>query len=606
MAMSDVLGRHAPRRKVLRATLPVLIAGGCLVLVAAELDGLDARMVTSGLAGISEAEWLAALLLTLISFAAVSQYDVLFHGWLETGISSARARLSGAAAIALAQTLGLGIFTGAMARWRALSDLPFLTALKVTNYVSFAFMAVLGLFCLPALWITGNAAPASLLAMGCGSAALALALALIQPIPLPSLTLISRLIALAAIDIFCAAMALWVLLPGQAGVDPVTLTAAFTLALGLALISGAPGGVGPFELFLLAALPHVPQPDLVAAILGFRLIYYALPACLGLLSLARPFRPTASATQPAPPLIRRAEAGLARLPSHKLHPLSRDGVVVAVAAQTFVAIGDPVSGTSFTKARIEALRATAARRTLSPALYKCSARSAAAARRHGWSVLAISEEAWLAPASFTLDGSRRRQLRRKLRQASQAGVRITMPEALPLDAMKAVARDWAARNGGERGFSMGRFDPAYVAGQRCFTAWRDGHLIAFATFHTADDEWCLDLMRSLPGVPDGTMHSLVHRALQEAKGEGVGSLSLAAMPLASPPPLLTRLSQRREAQGLRQFKTSFAPEMASLYLAAPGPVRLVFAGIDILLGIRFPARLETLRGLRRSIPERSA
>ena len=49
------------------------------------------------------------------------------------------------------------------------------------------------------------------------------------------------------------------------------------------MLSGAPGGVGPFELVLFSLLPSVPTPDLIAGIVVFRALYYAGPALIGVL-----------------------------------------------------------------------------------------------------------------------------------------------------------------------------------------------------------------------------------------------------------------------------------------------------------------------------------
>ena len=135
---------------------------------------------------------------------------------------------------------------------------------------------------------------------------------------------------------------------------------------------------------------------------------------------------------------------------------------------------------------------------------------------------------------------------------------------------------------------MGRFEPGYLEGQRCYLAWVDGTLVGFVSFHETENEWALDLMRSSGDMPDGAMHAVIVNAVQDARTAGVGRLSLAAMPLSNPPPVLRFLSARREAQGLRRFKLSFAPNTRRLYLAAPGVLTLAVAGIDILARISRP------------------
>ena len=283
--------------------------------------------------------------------------------------------------------------------------------------------------------------------------------------------------------------------------------------------------------------------------------------------------------------------------AERLKLVSQSGVLVACeggalhllpASQSHVALGDPANGCAVLAGQIKYLAREARRRGLWPALYKCGARSALTARALGWAVMPISEEAWISPHAFSTDGAHHRQLRRKLKLARRNAVVVEQARLLPIAEMNRVALDGAARCGGERGFSMGRFEHSYVAGQRCYVAWSNGRLVAFATFHVAEDEWTLDLMRSARYSPDGTMHALVAEAIRDAKHQDVARLSLAAMPLAVPPALLRCLAGRREAQGLSRFKTSFAPNKGRLYLAAPSMPALILVGSDILLRIARP------------------
>lgn len=83
------------------------------------------------------------------------------------------------------------------------------------------------------------------------------------------------MIAIAAIDLCCAAAALSALIPGIGWADP-TLTLVYALALVATLVTHVPGGVGVFEGVLLAGLP-VHGPVLLAALLAYRVIYYLIP-----------------------------------------------------------------------------------------------------------------------------------------------------------------------------------------------------------------------------------------------------------------------------------------------------------------------------------------
>lgn len=565
-------------------------------ILSSRLSDLDLADLGSAIASITTGAWIMAIVASAVSFAAIGQYDALFHGWLRTRIPPARAAVSGAASIALAQTLGFGLATGTLARWRALPDLSFQDAWRLSSYVSFSFMAALGVL----IALAGALSPIEqpglrvFAALAIAAAILAFVLSIFAPscflFRLPPVRLMMRLLGLAAIDTAFAGIALWLLLPADLQPDPAIFIAAFLLALGAGLLSGTPGGVGTFEVCIFALLPGVPSPEMIAAILGFRLIYHGLPACLALLVLARPQYPRSVIDQirsPSPPHAR-AEAGLAHLPTHELTRIGAQMVLTARASQTLVVIGDPVCGAPLTRPGLDTLSKVADAESLWPVLYKISARSAVMARRSGWQTLAVSEEAWIDPRTFSIDGPQLRQLRRKLRQAVTAGVVSEFAVNLPLNEMTEVAEEWAFRSGGERGFSMGRFDPDYLARQRVYLAWRDDRLLAFVSFHTCEDEWTLDLVRGRDGLPHGTIHALVVRAIEDATIMGIPRVSLAATPLANPPGLLKRIARSREGMGLRQFKLSFAPRTERLYLAAPSRRLLLLAGMDILLRIKFP------------------
>ncbi len=132
--------------------------------------------------------------------------------------------------------------------------------------------------------------------------------------------------------------------------------------------------------------------------------------------------------------------------------------------------------------------------------------------------------------------------------------------------MAEVAADWATRSGGERGFSMGRFDADYVAGQRCFLAWSGDRLVAFATFHATAEEWVLDLMRSASDMPDGTMHGLITQAIRAAGSEGVARFSLAAMLRKDVPVWDATLARLWRRFGTASFQRElWAADDAALY-----------------------------------------
>jgi phosphatidylglycerol lysyltransferase len=616
----------APLRLALRQIPALLLATALVVALSGRLAEADPAAIARALGSLSAPRWLGALLLAGLSFWAVGRYDALVHRHLATGRGAAEAGRAGLLAIALGQTTGFGLLTGALVRWRMLPGVSLAAAVGITLAVTLLFLAGWAVLAAAAVLALPSPALAPVRPVAWASIAAlpgALALCLLQPrlrilgraVRLPTLPTLTRLVALAAVDTAAAALCLAELLPAEAGVGFGQLLPAFILAYGAGLVSGAPGGMGAFEVALLAALPAADPEALLAGVLAWRrAIYCALPALLALALLARGPAPAPRGTplpepvrvsEPLPSGVaelvgssRRAEAGLLRQGDKLFLPVPgrrAGGLVLGRTGQFLAAIGDPLGAADPEQAGIMLTAAAEAEGRL-PCLYKAGARSALAARRAGWQVAPVALEVWLRPAAFRLDAPERRQLRRKLRKAQAADVAIARATgALPLAEMAAVAEAWARSRDGERGFSMGRFAPDYVAAQRVYLARIGGLLVAFLTLHEGAAEWTLDLMRASPDAPDGAMHALLALAIAEAAAEGCPRLSLAALPHPRTEALARYLPRALRpgtgSEGLGQFKRAFAPAFEPLYLAAPSRIALVLAAFDLARAIDRPAPL---------------
>ncbi len=606
-------GGQALRGLAVRQIVPMglLLALGWVLLQ--EFQSIDSVSVLEAVAQIGPGQWIAAGLASLGSFLAFGRFEAIMHRLLRTQVTDQDARIGGIAAIATAQMTGFGLLVATLARWRMFPDLTVGQALRLTAAASLSFMLCLGVLLAAALALAPLLDPAWRMLSG----AIALAMlggavaTLWRPawafrLPIPPLRAQASLLAWTAADTLPAAAALYVLLPPDMQPPMLIFAAVFLMALGAGLLGATPGGVGPFELMFLSCLPSLPEADIIAAILGFRLVYYALPGLVALgLLLAAPMlrhrsrpRPTISPVMAAnvPPVkalvlsynASRAEAGLMRqgafdiLCDEHARPLS----LVAETGQSLIMLSDPLRRDADPAPTLQALETAAHGRMRAPCLYKCSARTAVVARRMGWQAIPVAQEAWLRPAVFDPGTASRRQLRRALRKAEKAGVEVRERSgtALPLAQMRRVAESWAAaRHGGARGFSMGRFCASYVSGQLAYLAYLDDRLIGFITLHLAHGERTLDLVCHLPDIPPGTMHLLVTRAIEAAAAEGCARLSLAAVPRDWPLPgaLGARVTRLTGADGLRRFKSSFAPVWEPLYLAAPDRLGLLLGGLDL-------------------------
>jgi len=598
------------RGPVLRLGFVTALVAFCLWQVSDHARSLDAGRIADALHGLSALQWLGGLLASVVAYVAVAGQERAAFVHLGLAVDPGAGRRAAMAAAAISQTAGFGPVVGAIVRRRLLPGLTIAQSAMVSVAITVGFFAGLGaLVGLLALYhaagVAGIAAIVPVLALA------ALALRLLPDAlcaRLPDWPVALRFTLWLALDLTALALACWIVLPHPTGTDTgfLSFLGLFFLALGAGLASGSPAGAGPFEATLLNGLPEADPNLLVAGIVAFRIVGYAIPALCGALwalagpALARP--------QPQPTLTS-ATAGigwLRRLPRAELQLSLQTEVALrqtsggalwlsADLPTTAVLIGDPVApdGRAQPMPAVAAALCTARHAGRTPCLYRIGPRHAAAARRHGMTVLPLSREAVIDPRHFTLDGSARASLRRKLRHAGQAGVAVDEPALPPMHELAAVAALWAARHGGERGFTMGRFDPSTIPHQRLFTARGTcGRLLAFVTFHAAQGEWVLDLIRSHPDMPDGTLYLLVAKAIETARAEGLPRLSLACAPvpgwgIAGP---AGRIARRLTAgaEGLSQFKQAFRPRWERRYIAATGHVPLLAAGIAIARAVHAP------------------
>ena len=586
--------------------LPVLALAGCGYLLGDRLAGFQVADIGVALAQVSVWQWLGAVAATCASFAAIGQYDAVIHRVMGTGVRPGRARWAGMRAIALSQTVGFSSLSGGLVRLRCLPELDLWTVSRLSVLVSLSFLGAWVVLAGGAvLWQRGG--PTGVIVL------IVLLLGLIVVCvarfrPAPNLPGLSPQVGVAllvwtALDTSFAALVLGLLMPAGLMPDLGLLLTAYLLALGAGLLSQSPAGLGAFELTLLLLLPQVPDAPLLAAVLAYRVIYFLVPAVLALIFLIRPaMRPAPCPLHPAQGAARtralsrapRADWGLAHQGAEVV--LSRDqatGWLLRPAAGCLVALGQPLG-----RPDLAGLADLARTRGRTPVIYKCDGRTAAQARAAGWSVLRLSQEAVLRADLWSPALPACRQLRRKLRSVQDHDLRIEdHPPVLPLARMALLAHRWSLRNGGEKGFSMGRFDAGLLGRQRVLLGHVGDRLVGFASFHIGREEWSLDLMRQDDTAPDGTMHALIEAGVRAAFATGCTRVSLAAVPLL--PGRWEPWSDRLPGvAGLRQFKRSFGAVWRPLYLCAPGPVALLKAAAAITHAVHRPPALPDGTGQR--------
>lgn len=588
---------------VLRMTVPFAMAGLCLWAIFTRIELPSLADLGGLLGGLQMWQWLAACGATAVSFWALGRYDSVAHRHLQTGLDGPQARRAGMAAIAFSQLVGFGLLTGAYARWRLVPGLTAMQAAQLTGLVGLTFLAALTVICGSAMVLFPVFAwfpPIGALLITAALAASLLSFVAPQldlgsvSLRWPSLTAMAALLVWALIDVTAAGTALWMLLPASLDISWATLLVVYAIALGAAILSSAPGGTGPLELMVFSLLPAHDSAGLLAALLAFRLVYYALPAAIACVVMVVPERlKSTRAPLTDPDLLGAQQRSAETLPHHRLR--AESGVIrqngghiqafgfnqlaLLDSPQISVALFDPMTGNL--KETLTPLQRYARQRNTAPCFYKCSARNALAARQAGWAVLRIAAEAVVSPIHFSESGSSHRQLRRKLRHAEKAGISVRpAPPNLPLDQMAALDQAWQDRHGSAHGTTMGRFETNYLTMQRVFLAWQEERIIGFVSLHTAETEWCLDLIRICPYAPDGTGHIMLRAAIAAAREDEIPRLSLAAVPDH-------RLAPRMD-QGLRRFKACFAPDWQPRYMACPTWADMAIAGFELFRLIHRP------------------
>ena len=96
-------------------------------------------------------------------------------------------------------------------------------------------------------------------------------------VKLPSAPLTLVQILIGVLDLGFCAMAMYLLMPADPGIDFMSLAVVFILATLLGFASHAPGSIGVFDAAMLLALPQFGREQLLATLVVFRILYFMIP-----------------------------------------------------------------------------------------------------------------------------------------------------------------------------------------------------------------------------------------------------------------------------------------------------------------------------------------
>lgn len=285
-----------------------------------------------------------------------------------------------------------------------------------------------------------------------------------------------------------------------------------------------------------------------------------------------------------------ADAHLVRLGDKQIL-WSADGqsfLMYARQGGKLIALFDPVGPSGNWNELARAFRSLARRRNCIPVFYQVSEAFLSLSAMAGIRGYKLGELAEISLPAFTMNGGDWANLRRAINRATRDGLTYTFlsPEEVPavLDELRAISDAWLAHGGTrEKRFSLGAFDPAYVATSPVAVVRMDGHIVAFANVLTTEKGAAfVDLMRFLPGAHRGAMDFLIVKLIEDLKARGFQALNLGMAPLSGLScgagatlwervgAFVARNGNRFYGfQGLYTFKAKFEPDWRPRYLAVP-------------------------------------
>src|SRR5450759_828135 len=298
------LGRGFKRHigwKRLGIAASLLIIAFAVTTLVRTLRGVDAGVILVALTEIPPHHIALAALCVIGAFCTLTFYD--FFALRTIGkkqVPYRIAALSSFTSYSIGHNIGATVFTGGAIRFRIYSDyglnaidvakICFLSGL--TFWLGNLFVLGFGMAWHPSAASAMDLLPSAinrLIALGCLAGIAAYFAWLVMgknrrelgqngwKVVLPSARLTLLQILIGVVDLGFCAMAMYLLMPAQPGIDFISLAVVFILATLLGFASHAPGSLGVFDAAMLVALPEFGREQLLATLVVFRILYFLIP-----------------------------------------------------------------------------------------------------------------------------------------------------------------------------------------------------------------------------------------------------------------------------------------------------------------------------------------
>lgn len=266
-------------------------------------------------------------------------------------------------------------------------------------------------------------------------------------------------------------------------------------------------------------------------------------------------------------------------------------IMYQVAGRSWVALGDPVGNRGRDEELAWRFRELVDRHGGWTVFYQVSSERLPLYIDLGLTPIKIGEVARVPLQDFDLEGSARADLRQSHRRAMRDGATFELlaqdsAEARAvLPALRRISDTWLQEKAtAEKGFSVGSFDEAYLRQFPLAVVRREGEPVAFANLWTAtSNELSVDLMRFGPDAPRSAMDFLFVELMLWGRARGYRWFDLGMAPLSGLEQHPLAPSWNRVGSfiyrygeyfynfdGLRRYKSKFAPVWEPRFLASPG------------------------------------
>src|SRR3977135_2980831 len=279
----------------------LLIIAFAITTLVRTLKGVDHNIILTALTEIPPVHIALAALCVVGAFCTLTFYDFFALRTIGTTPVPYRiAALSSFTSYTIGHNIGATVFTGGAIRFRIYSEYG-LTAIDVakicflsglTFWLGNTFVLGIGMAWHPWAASAMDQLPPAinrLIALG-GIAAIIAYLVWLTlgdnrrelgqngwKVVLPSAQLTLVQILIGVVDLGFCAMAMYLLMPAQPGIDFISLAVVFILATLLGFASHAPGSIGVFDAAMLVALPEFGREQLLPTLVVFRILYFVIP-----------------------------------------------------------------------------------------------------------------------------------------------------------------------------------------------------------------------------------------------------------------------------------------------------------------------------------------